>query len=207
MQLDDQFIQQVLRPYFAPVDGELCEALRTYIVTLRLWNEKIALTTIADPVEILRLHFGESFFAASVAGMTKGRVADIGTGAGFPGIPFRMVLPSIAVTLIEPIAKKTAFLHEIVRKLALSDIDIIRCRMEDAPADVADLDYISARALGGYEELLVWSEMRLSQNGKVVLLVGEKEAAKLASSPRWRWDSPVKIPNSKSRLVLLGEKL
>ncbi|HTW30709.1 MAG TPA: RsmG family class I SAM-dependent methyltransferase, partial [Candidatus Sulfotelmatobacter sp.] len=115
--LSDAFIKDVLLPYGMDPDGDLCAAIRAYIAILLKWNSKIALTTVTEPGEILRIHFGESFFACATAGIGAGRVADIGTGAGFPGIPIRMVSPSVDLILVEPVAKKTAFLHEVVRKL------------------------------------------------------------------------------------------
>jgi 16S rRNA (guanine527-N7)-methyltransferase len=202
--LSNQFLRDTLLPYGIEVEERLCELVKAYLNTLLEWNAKIALTTITDPVEILRVHFGESFFAAEAAQIEKGRLADIGTGAGFPGIPIRMVRHAIELKLVEPIAKKTAFLSEIARKLSLTGVEIIRCRMEDWPIGPQSLDFVTARALGHYDQLLDWSKTRLSEKGKAVLLIGESEVEKITRQASWKWREPAKIPQSRGRFVLSG---
>ena len=197
-------IRDVLHIYSVDSDPKLCERVRIYTSTLLQWNAKISLTAITDPDEVLRTHFGESFFAASVAGITGGRVADIGTGAGFPGIPIRMVQSGVQLTLVEAVAKKAAFLGEVLRKIETSGVNIIRCRMEEIPPDVSGFDYITARALGKYESLLLWSKKRLSQGGRVVLLVGLSEAEHLMQNSDWDWNPAKIVPQTSSRVVLVG---
>lgn len=202
--LTDDRIREVLRVYGVEADSELCGRIRVYTSTLLDWNAKISLTTIVDPEQILRVHFGESLFAASAAEITNGRVADIGTGAGFPGIPIRMVTPCVELTLIEAVTKKTAFLGEILRKIDIPSVSIIRCRMEEISDEIAGFDFITARALGKYEALLRWSEMRLSHTGKIVLLLGRQDAEHLSKNANWRWSTPKIVPDTTSRFVLIG---
>jgi len=202
--LDDQQIQAALLPYDVSADHDLCNDIRIYTETLLRWNEKISLTTVTDPTEILRLHFGESFFAASVSGIANGRVADIGTGAGFPGIPMRMVRRGLDLTLVEPIAKRTAFLGEVLRNLTISDATIIRCRMEELPTEASCFDLIVARALGRYDRLLRWSETRISRNGSIMLLLGESDTEHISKDQNWVWCQPKRIPQSKGRFILIG---
>lgn len=201
---DDEQIQAALLPFGVSADHDLCNDIRIYMETLLHWNEKISLTTVTDPAEILRLHFGESFFAASVSGIANGRVADIGTGAGFPGIPMRMVRKDFELTLVEPIAKKTAFLGEVLRNLRISDATIIRCRMEELPAECSDFDLIVARALGNYDRLLRWSETRISRNRSIMLLLGESDAEQISKDRNWAWCQPKRIPQSRARFILIG---
>lgn len=204
--LSDDEILDVLLPFGVVGNRDLLRQIRTYTETLLGWNEKISLTAVTDPREIVRIHFGESFFAASAAGIIDGRLADIGTGAGFPGLPIRMVRTGIRLTLIEPIAKKTAFLGEILRNLAIADATIVRCRMEEIPREDGVFDWITARALGKYQALLGWSQLRVSQNGSIVLLLGESDAEKIVRDPSWAWREPVRVPGSKGRLVLRGSR-
>lgn len=202
--LTDEHISKALLPYGVAADRELCNGIRIYAETLLRWNGKISLTTVTDLDEILRLHFGESFFAASLIPLDDRRVADIGTGAGFPGIPIRMVRPDVDLTLIEPIAKKTAFLCEILRKMGISNATVIRCRMEELPADSGPFDLITSRALGRYEQILRWSKTRISENGTIMLLLGESDAEKISKDESWNWREAIRIPESRSRFVLLG---
>jgi 16S rRNA (guanine527-N7)-methyltransferase len=204
LSLTDDLIEQQLLPYGVPIDQELCERIRIYVAFLLQWNSKISLTAITDPAEILRVHFGESFFAAAVAGIGKGRVADIGTGAGFPGIPIRMVSPLVDLTLVEPVLKKAVFLREVVRRLGFTDVNIIRCRMDEIPPNL-EVDFVTARALGKYSDLLSWAKSRLSRNGKLVLLLGKAEAERLMQEKGWQWGDTARIPETKGRFVVVGE--
>jgi 16S rRNA (guanine527-N7)-methyltransferase len=205
LDLSDETIERSLRPFGVTVDPELVDRIRKYISTLLFWNSKIALTTVTDPEEILQIHFGESFFLAGVAGIGKGRVADIGSGPGFPGIPIRMVRATVDLTIIEPVAKKTAFLAEIVRKIGISGVNIIRCRMEEAPAIASNFDFVTARALGKYDELLHWARPRMSDVGRMALLLGSDEVTALVRLGGWKWQEPTHVPESRSRFVFVGE--
>ena len=202
--LNDENIRRVLRRYGVEADPELCQKVRIYISILLKWNAKIALTTVTDPSEILRVHFGESFFTAKAARINNGRVADIGTGPGFPGIPIRMVAPETQLTLVEAVAKKTAFLGEVLRKLDIRGVNIMRCRMEEIKSDVDAFDFVTARALGKYDELLHWSKTRLSQFGKIVLLLGRADAEDLLQNAQWLWHAPIIVPESSARMILVG---
>ena len=204
--LTDVHIRDALRAYGVEADPQLCEKIRVYISTLLQWNAKISLTTITQAREILRVHFGESLFAASAAGIADSRVADIGTGAGFPGIPIRMVLPGVQLTLIEAVGKKAAFLAEVLRKIDIHGVRIIRCRMEDTPSDVTGFDFVTARALGRYDALLGWSKKRLSQSGKIALLLGKSEAERLSQEAKWHWEPLKLVPGSSARVVLVGSR-
>src|SRR3984957_19909902 len=103
-----------LREYGVAATSALCLAIQKYISVLLRWNEKISLTTITDPLDIVRFHFGESMFGASAVPMKEGRLADVGTGAGFPGLPLKLLLPSLDLLLIESSAKKASFLSECI---------------------------------------------------------------------------------------------
>lgn len=203
--LTDTRISETLAPYGVSPSAELSERIRIYVATLLQWNAKIALTTVAKTSDILRVHFGESFFAGRVAEIVKGRAADIGTGAGFPSIPIRMVNPELKLTLVEPVTKKTVFIAEVLRKIAIDDVSIMRNRMEELADDALRFDFVISRALGRYERLLSWARSRISSKGKVVLLVTLADAIQLRKASLWQWQEPVKVPESHSRVVLVGD--
>lgn len=204
MQLTDELIKKTLLPYHFSLSSVQCDAIRTYIPLLLRWNEKISLTTVVNPVEILRFHFGESLLAVPVVPIRNGRLADVGSGAGFPGIALRLAVPAISAVLIESNTKKAAFLSEVVRELKLSGVEIIRKRMEDISEDPQPLDYVTARALGNLNILLRWTRTRLSKAGKLVLWVGEEDARIVASDLSWAWSELVHIPGSERRFILSG---
>jgi 16S rRNA (guanine527-N7)-methyltransferase len=201
----DSRIGELLLPYGVEADQDLCRGIRAYATLLAQWNSKVALTTITDPEEVIRFHFGESMFAVSKLDIREGRLADIGTGPGFPGIPIRMVLPHLELTLVESNQKKAAFLSEVVRTLALKNVSIARKRVEDLrDPERYIFDFVTARALGNYQRFLEWSQAHISQAGRVILWLGSEEASKIEQKSTWRWQSPVSIPQSRSRVLLDG---
>jgi len=200
----DQEIQDALRPYgFSPNDVQ-CTAIRAYISLLLRWNQKISLTTVVDPMEILRFHFGESLFAVPSVPIEKGRLADVGSGAGFPGLALGIVLQGLSITLIESGSKKAAFLSEVARELNLRHVDVVRHRFEAVPASQSRFDYVTARALGNYDDLLDWAHERLVNAGKIVLWLGESECRSISSDPSFTWREPLFIPGTKRRFILVG---
>jgi 16S rRNA (guanine527-N7)-methyltransferase len=197
-------ITELLHPYGVEVSTELAAKIRVYIELLLKWNRKIALTTVTDPEEVVKFHFGESFFAISTGACGKSRLADVGSGAGFPGLALAIAEPSLQVTLIESNLKKCAFLSEVIRQVSISNASVRAMRMEDVSAELTDLDWICARALGRLDELLAWSMERLGPAGSVLLWLGEVDTRKIGSNSDWIWDNPAPIPGSDRRFILRG---
>ena len=202
--LSDNQIQTALSPYGGSPNSGLCDAIRAYIDLLLRWNRRISLTTVTDPDEILRFHVGESIAAISAVPIEKGRLADVGSGAGFPGVPLALFLPLLDVTLIESNAKKATFLSEVQRQLNLHRVQVFRGRAEDLPAQGAKFDYVTARAVGKYDELLLWSSKALNPGGKAILWLGDKEASEISADPGWTWRAPQKIIGSQKRFLVVG---
>ena len=100
--LTDEIIRKTLLEYgFSSADDTFRERVRRYIEILARWNKVISLTRVMEPLDILRFHFGESLFAVENVPIREGRLADVGTGAGFPGLALGMAVPKLKVTLIE----------------------------------------------------------------------------------------------------------
>jgi 16S rRNA (guanine527-N7)-methyltransferase len=208
MVLTDTYIRRVLEPYGVVSSPEICEAVRKYCALLVQWNQKISLTAVRDPEQILRFHFGESLFAAAAVPIRGGRLADVGSGAGFPGLPLRIAIKNLAVTLIESNAKKATFLSEVIRELHLDHCDVFRGRMDSYEADNgARFDFIAARALGQHDAMLRWARRKLSPSGRVVLWLGEEVAAAISQAAGWSWTSPTLIPGADRRVLLVGSPL
>jgi 16S rRNA (guanine527-N7)-methyltransferase len=202
--ISDREIQQALRPYGVSPDCTQCALIRVYISFLLRWNQRISLTTVVDPMEILRFHFGESFFAASSVPIEKGRLADVGSGAGFPGLAIGIILPGLSITLIDSNSKKGAFLAELVRELSLTHVEIVRERYEEVPVNPPKFDYVTARALGNYGGLLGWAHRSLVDGGRLVLWLGEDECKSISTDSSFTWRDPLHIPGSKRRFTLVG---
>jgi len=171
----------------------------------------MSLTAVTDSVEIVRFHFGESIFALTVGAVSDGRLADVGSGAGFPGLPIRLACPSIHLTMIESNIKKCTFLREVSRKLGVDgDVRVLNGRIEDLPPPSSSederFDFISARAVGDFDALLAFARKFLAEKGRLVLWIGQEDAEMLAKdhSAQWEWSDPILIPNSSRRNLLSG---
>jgi 16S rRNA (guanine527-N7)-methyltransferase len=171
----------------------------------------MSLTAVTDPVEIIRFHFGESIFALTAGAISDGRLADVGSGAGFPGLPIRLARPSINLTMIESNIKKCTFLREVSRKLRIDgDVRVLNSRMEDvatpSPSEDERFDFISARAVGDFDALLAFARKFLAEKGRLVLWIGQEDAEMLAKvhSVLWEWSGPILVPNSSRRNLLSG---
>jgi 16S rRNA (guanine527-N7)-methyltransferase len=127
------------------------EALETYEKELLIWNARFNLTAITDPGKIKVKHFLDSLTCMCVMRDTNmDRVIDIGTGAGFPGIPLKIINPAMHLTLVDSVGKKTQFCDHIIQKLAIDGVDIFQERAEvigQKPEFRQAVDWALARAV------------------------------------------------------------
>jgi 16S rRNA (guanine527-N7)-methyltransferase len=209
--LSNQQIATILREYAVSVDAKssLVAGIQVYVSLLRQWNRSISLTTVTDPEEIVRFHFGESLFAASVAPIADGRLADVGSGAGFPGLPLKMLLRGLDLTLIESNSRRATFLAELVRRLSLEGVHVFRGRMEEFKGgpdlgSATSFDFITARAFGHFDHLLALSRQHLAKSGRLVLWLGQQDVTSISKVTGWTWEVPVRIPGSDRRFIVVG---
>ncbi|HET9165904.1 MAG TPA: 16S rRNA (guanine(527)-N(7))-methyltransferase RsmG [Candidatus Angelobacter sp.] len=198
-------IARLLEP-FIELDETRLRAISTYIDLLLKWNARINLTAIREPGEIVQRHFGESLFAAKhlLEQKLPQTAIDLGSGAGFPGVPFALLAPEIQVTLIESQQKKATFLKELIHTLGLKNAKVFSDRAENYPG--AD-DLVMLRAVEKFEQALRMAIRLMNEGGRVALMIGSgqvESARKLATEVVW--DSPVEIPCSLSRDLLVGIK-
>lgn len=199
-------ISAILHSFDLAVSEPLCEQIRAYIDLLLRWNRRISLTSIESPEEIVRSHFAESLLATKAVRNLHGRLADVGTGAGFPGLPLRTYIPDLQLTLIEPNAKKCAFLAETVRELDLKAVEIIQRRYEDVRSPDPPFDIVTARAVGQFQEFADWAESVLTPNGRVMVWTGPDGKSELERKKSWKWHPPYVIPRTKHRLIVVGSR-
>jgi 16S rRNA (guanine527-N7)-methyltransferase len=203
-ELTNAQILDSLSPFLFKLSEGQIDQIREYVSILIKWNQSISLTSIADPIEIVARHFGESVFLCSLLPVENGRLADVGSGAGFPGLALKIVRPGLSVVLIESNKKKCAFLSEVVRALHLSDVDVMPTRFEDIRAESGFADFVTARALGGFSDLLRWSKKALPPRGHVILWVGGDDSTVISKTPGWIWQPAVRIPESQRRFIQIG---
>ncbi len=200
-------IAELLGPYVRAglSDGQL-QRVVIYIDILTKWNARLNLTAVRDPEEMVTRHFGESFFAGEflLRGSEPGlKVIDVGSGAGFPGIPLKIFAPGISLALIESQNKKAVFLREVVRALELDGIQVIGARAETV-RDQADL--VTMRAVERFENVLPSAAALVRPGGRLGLLIGERQVAVAERI----LDGPLRlsgsIPNSVGRIVAEWDK-
>ncbi len=206
-------ILALLVPYGAYPSSEQITKIRKYMELLIIWNQRFSLTSIKDHAELVSRHFGESMFLTTILPVENCRLADVGTGAGFPGLALKILVPTLQVTLIESNNKKSAFLAEVIRTLDLSDVVIAHSRYEELRLSVgigvnaiqsSNLHIVTARAVGDLERLTTWAEGELSKDGRIALWLGEADIDMVVHLEGWRWDRPVLVPNSQRRYILVG---
>ena len=174
------------------------------------WNEKFNLTAITDPDEIEEKHFIDSLLASNFVDFSKGKLLDVGSGAGFPGIPLAIVFPKLKVTLLESNGKKISFLNEVKSQLGLENVVVVNGRAEELKQRDY-FDFVTARAV---KQLNILAELTLPFVRVHGLLVaykgssGDKELEEAKSALR-KLNSSVKfiksyeLPISKDNRKLL----
>jgi 16S rRNA (guanine(527)-N(7))-methyltransferase RsmG len=137
--------------------------------------------------------------------LPEGRLADLGSGAGFPGIPIKLWAPKVSMTLIESNQKKATFLKEVVRALTLTDINIQNVRAETLPPSTFDV--VTLRAVERPSEILPIAAKLVAPNGRLALLISSSQIEKTRRAlPNLAWAPPIPIPQSESRVLLIGTK-
>ncbi len=180
--------------------------IQQYMKILQAWNEKLNLTAIREPLEVLNRHFCECMYAAIAVPVENGRLADVGSGAGFPGLPLKIIRPDLQVFLIESNLKKATFLAEVVRDLGLTDARVIVGRYQELGEEVGPLDFVCSRALGEFVPLLEWAHSEQIAAKQVILWIGARDLPEIQKIRSWEWREPIQVPHSLRRLLLVGTK-
>jgi len=180
--------------------------IQQYIRILLHWNDKVNLTAIRDPLEILYRHFCECMYAAVAVPIKDGRLADVGSGGGFPGLPLKIMCPDLRVFLVESSIKKVTFLAEVTRELGLKDVQVLARRYEELGEEVAPLDFVCSRALGEFPAFLEWAKSQQIAARRVILWIGARDLPEIQKVRTWDWAEPIQVPNSLRRLLLVGSR-
>src|SRR5438874_3402228 len=175
-------IAELLAPFLQKANGsreelspKQLQQLSEYLDLLLKWNARTNLTAVREPEAIVTRHFGESLFLARhVSGEAAHIALDIGSGAGFPGIPLKIYAPQLAVTLIESQNKKATFLNEVIRKVTLTGINVFPGRAEDSGLRAG---LVTLRAVEKFEEAVPLAIKLLKSTGQLALLIGAAQVA------------------------------
>lgn len=203
--MDTVIISRLLEPY-AKHDEQRLRLISIYIDLLLKWNARINLTAVREAEEIVTRHFGESFFAAEILSsqVVPQRAIDLGSGAGFPGIPLAISMPETRITLIESNQKKSTFLREVISALSLKNAVVFTGRGENYQ-DQAGL--VTMRAVERFEKALPTAVKLVEPGGRVALMIGTMQVAQAKSLAKdVEWGQPVVVPRGHSRVLLAGTK-
>jgi 16S rRNA (guanine527-N7)-methyltransferase len=201
--VEAQRIGELLQQFVThELDAQQLAAFATYLDLLTRWNQRINLTAVRSPEEIVTRHFGESIFAAErlLPSEIDVEVCDVGSGAGFPGLPLKIVRPNARVTLVEAHGKKATFLKEVVRATKLSGIEVAAVRAEDLGRE---FDVVTLRAVERFANVLPVAAKLVRNGGRIGLLIG---AAQVEEAQRalvnFTWREAEQIPLSNARVLL-----
>lgn len=166
-------ILQILRDPKLALDSELSSLVESriqlYLDLLVKWNHKINLTAEKDPDDILKRHVFDSlqYSRALEPGF---RLMDIGSGAGFPGIPLKIIFPEMPLVLVESQRKRCSFMETVVRELELVQTEVINVRAEDIPAiREGQFDAVIFRAVSSLKQCLTLGERFVAPGGRLIV--------------------------------------
>ena len=211
-----------------PLSREQIEQFRVFAALLGEWNQKMNLTAITDSVEVQKKHFLDCLVGLPLAAEELGATlppkralacVDIGTGAGFPGVPLKIAWPNLKLTLVDGTAKKIRFLEEVVNALALENVTLVQGRAEELGRNRrfrGQFDLATARAVARLNTLTEYVLPFVRQSGVAVIYKGpsaaeefmeSRNAIELLGGETVRF-SPVSVPMlDEERRVLLIRKL
>lgn len=178
------------------------DKFRAYLELLLSWNQRLSLTAVRDPDQIIQRHFCECAFVAGQLPQDIADLLDYGSGAGLPGIPIAICRPEIIVTLAEAHGKKASFLREVLRVLRL-DGEVYDGRVEAMPE--RGFDAVAMRAVEKMDLAIPFALQRVKRY--LVLLTTERsDLARGASTPGLEWLEPIPIPNTTQMVLEIGRK-
>jgi 16S rRNA (guanine527-N7)-methyltransferase len=197
-----------------PLSTEQLAQFDRYLQLLVRWSERMNLTAIRDPEAIIIRHFLDSLTCAEVTGDLNGRtLIDVGTGAGFPGLPLKILYPDLALTLTDSVAKKTHFLQAAVEDLDLAGVTVLAARAEDLGQDAAHrqrYDWAVARSVAELRTLAEYllplvrvGGHALAQKGAYTEEVAAAQQAIEALGGRLGRIETVRLPNTEQPHALV----
>jgi len=199
-------IRRALNEFQVRVTEQQILQIQQYMRMLLTWNEKVNLTAIRDPLEILYRHFCESMFAGPAVPLEAGRLADVGSGGGFPGLPLKIWRPELHLFLVESNVKRATFLAEVIRELELTEAQVLVSRYEELGEELTPLDTVCSRAVGEFGPFLEWAHSERVAAKQVVLWIGGRDLEEVRQMKGWSWRQPIAIPRSVRRSLLVGQR-
>ena len=182
----EKLVQDAQTLFNIHITGRQVMSLIAYEKELLEWNQKFNLTAIRDSESIRTKHFLDSFSCVLAwKANPPSRLIDVGTGAGFPGIPLKILYPSLKLTLVESVGKKAMFCQHVVRVLGLEQVEVIQARAEDLGQDAKHrekYDWALARAVANLNVLSEYLIPLVKVDGTMLAQKGESGPAEAQSA-------------------------
>ncbi len=176
---NEQLLIAGARSFHLELSARQIGAFGQYLSLLSFWNRRLNLTAIREPELVIRLHFLDSLSVVPLLS-ADGSILDIGSGAGFPGIPIKLMLPKKPVYLLEPRRKRANFLRQAMRELKLADVHVVEGRAADLSGEpLPPMTETITRGFSDAPGFLEVSGEVLAPNGIAFLMHGPKGAAVL----------------------------
>jgi 16S rRNA (guanine527-N7)-methyltransferase len=188
-------LERELRPWLS-LSAEQIEKLYTHYQLLQRWNKKINLTSVEPGDEMVIRHYCESLFFGRHLPDDAFSMADIGSGAGFPGVPIAILKPSCRVILVESNQRKAVFLREAIR--GLDNISVVAARAEDLSTTY---DWLVSRAVNPTEVAALGPRVA----PRIGLMLGESDFLELKADKHIAWREPIQLPWGDRRICVYGE--
>jgi len=204
-------IRELLTPFGLSLSSDEMNKVQAYLNLLVRWNTKINLTALRDAGECVTRHFGESLYLVRFVRL-EGRLLDIGSGAGFPGLALKITFPQLQVTLLEPVGKKRAFLKEVARVCEMDLVDV-RCerlgefvKQQIETGRHSRFNAATSRAVGRPAELIPDAVECLERLAALYLWPSHRQHEEVcrASQGLIQWNTPIPLPLARHREIWRG---
>jgi 16S rRNA (guanine527-N7)-methyltransferase len=196
-------LRDLLAPFVpaAELDDALLASVSVHLDLLTRWNQRMNLTALRSPEEMVVRHFGESLFAARalLSRDAQQEVFDLGSGAGFPGLPLKYWASRLQLTLIESRGKKATFLREVGRALHLTGFSVLNVRAESLSQRAS---LVTLRAVESFDRALITASRLVAPGGQLAVLIGETQRERALTLLPDGESTSLDLPSSQQRILL-----
>jgi len=193
-------LQQGLVALALNLSIEQIDALLKFVQLIAKWNKAYNLTAVREPLDMVSLHILDSL--AVLPHLKPGRIADIGTGAGLPGIPLAICRPDCHFTLVDSNSKKTRFVQQAVLELKLSNVEVVHGRVEQLPVGEG-FDSLLTRAFASLPDIVEMTGHLLAEDGVLLAMKGQALDAELVEIRSACQTIPLTVPGVDAERCLI----